>query len=162
MLPTPLKDEEIRQLIEEVKTIPSGLRPVPAMSERNQHRRKDYEITAESGNSFVICLRQSMMNTFDFSVILGYKVPGLNTIFRLRRYNGKSHYHTNTIEKQTFRDFHIHTATERYQRSGGKEDHFAVVDRRYSDLNSAVDCMLADCGFRSPIESSPLFSGKIV
>jgi hypothetical protein len=162
MLATPLKDDEIKRLIEEAKAIPFGLRPLPAMPERNQHRRKDYEITAESGNSFVICLRQSTMNTFDFSVILGYKVPGVNTIFRLRRYNGKSHYHTNTIERETFRDFHIHTATERYQQCGAKEDHFAVADRRYSDLNSAVDCMLADCGFRSPIEESPLFTGKIV
>jgi hypothetical protein len=27
-----------------------------------------------------------MLNTFDFSAILGYKLPGVNTIFRLRRY----------------------------------------------------------------------------
>jgi hypothetical protein len=115
-----------------------------------------------SGHSFVIAVRQSLLNAFDFSAILGYKLPGVNTIFRLRRYNGRSHYHTNTIENQTFREFHIHKATERYQRiSGTKEDHFAEVDRRYVDLDSAVDCLLADCGFRSPMQDSPIFTGKI-
>ena len=102
-----------------------------------------------------------MLNLLDFSVILGFQIPGLNRVFRLRRYNGKSHYHTNVLEKTPpFRDFHIHTATERYQRAPGhKEDHFATIDKRYYDFESAVTCMLGDCGFRSPIEDAPLFSG---
>jgi hypothetical protein len=116
----------------------------------------------ESGHSFVIAVRQSLLNTFDFSAILGYKLPGVNTIFRLRRYNGKSHDHTNTIENERFREFHIHKATERYQRStGSKEDHFAVTDRRYFDLDGAVECLLADCGFRSPMEDAPIFTGRV-
>lgn len=102
-----------------------------------------------------------MLYILDFSVILGYKNPGLNTIFRLRRYNGKSHYHTNTIERQRFRDFHHHTATERYQLLGSKEDHFAEIDARYFDLDSAIQCLLGDCGFRSSVQESPLFTGQI-
>ena len=157
-----LTDEEIAELIEEPKPIPQGLRPFTRLTERNLHRRRDYEIMSESGHSFVIAVRQSILNTFDFSAILGYKLPGVNTIFRLRRYNGKSHYHTNTIENERFREFHIHKATERYQRnSGTKEDHFAVIDRRYFDLDGAVECMLTDCGFRSPMEDAPIFSGKV-
>jgi len=109
----------------------------------------------------MLAIRQSMLNPFDFSAILGYKVPGLNTIFRLRRYNGK-HRHTNTIEKQSIQDFHIHTATERYQRFGGmKEDSFAEVTDRYQTLDTAVQCLLDDCGFSSPIGDSPLFTGNI-
>lgn len=160
-MPNLLSDTAIADLIREAKDTPCGLRPLPAMPEKNRHRSKVYEITAASGNCFSIVLRQSTMNIFDFSVILGYKLPGVNTVFRLRRYNGKSHWHTNTIERLTFRDFHIHTATERYQKLGAKEDHFAEVDKRYSDLNSAVDCLLVDCGFRSPVEDSPLFTGKM-
>lgn len=155
-----LSDDAIITLIQEAKIIPVGLFPLTKkQSERNQHRRAEYEVVSPSGNSFVIATRQSEINTLDFSVILGYKMPGFNTIFRLRRYNGKSHYHTNTIEKQTFRDFHRHTATERYQRFGPKEDHFAEIDTRYWNMESAIDCLLKDCGFRSPIEDAPLFTG---
>lgn len=87
-------------------------------------------------------------------------MPGFNTVFRLRRYNGKSHVHTNTLESQTVKGFHIHYATERYQRySGAKEEGFAIATDRYQSLDSAIDCMLADCGFISSIDSAPLFSG---
>lgn len=160
-----LSDAQIDSLIRESKNIPSGLCSLglaKGQIERNQHRRKEYEIPCASGNCFVLALRQSMLNTMDFSVILGYKMPGFNTVFRLRRYNGKSHYHTNTIERQTFHGFHIHTATERYQKSGSKEDHFAEITERYFNMESAIDCLLTDCGFRSPIEDSPLFSGTIL
>ena len=102
-----------------------------------------------------------MLNTFDFSAILGYRLPEVNTIFRLRRYNGKSHYHTNTIENERFRDFHVHEATARYQHAGSKEDHFARIDRRYFNIDGAIDCLLNDCGFRSPLADSPIFTGKI-
>jgi len=155
-----LSDEAIRELVNEAKPIPEGLRPFSKLVEYNKHARRDYEITCASGNSFVIAIRQSTMNRFDFSAILGYQMPGINKIFRLRRYNGRSHFHTNTIEGETFRDFHIHVATARYQNICSKEDHFAVVDARYADLDSAVDCLLKDCGFRSPIENSPIFTGQ--
>ncbi len=155
-----LTDEQILALISEQKTTPEGLVPLGKVVERNQHRRKEFELTSASGNNFVIVIRQSMINVLDFSVILGYRNPGFNTIFRLRRYNGKSHIHTNTLEREQFHDFHMHTATERYQLVGSKEDHFAQIDRRYYDLESAIGCLLKDCGFRSPMEESPLFSGK--
>jgi hypothetical protein len=155
-----LSDEAISELVNETKSIPEGLRPLSRLVERNKHQRRDYEIICDSGNCFVIAVRQSTMNVFDFSALLCYRMPGMNKLFRLRRYNGRSHFHTNTLEKQTFRDFHIHMATERYQNICPKEDHFAVVDKRYSDLNSAVDCLLYDCGFRNPIEESPIFTGQ--
>jgi len=49
----------------------------------------------------------------------------------------------------------------RYQQNGPKEEHFAEITNRYADLHGAVDCLLADCGFRLPIESSPLFAGTV-
>jgi hypothetical protein len=115
-----LSDEEINALLLEAKAVPKGLIPLGRLSERHQHRRRDCTIDCQSGHKFVIALRQSMLNPLDFSVILGYHLPHLFRVFRLRRYNGKSHYHTNTLEKETFYGFHIHTATGRYQTAGFK------------------------------------------
>jgi hypothetical protein len=155
-----LSDNQIAALILEKKGIPEGLRPLTKQVERNQHRRRDYDVSGASGSGFMVAVRQSVLNPFDFSVILGYKMPGLNTIFRLRRYNGKSHIHTNVIEQETIRGFHMHSATERYQKFAGmKEDGFAEETNRYWNLESAIECLIQDCGFISPIIESPLFTG---
>jgi len=71
----------------------------------------------------------------------------------LRRYNGP-HEHTNSIEGTTLNDFHFHTATERYQKLGAKEDSFAEVTSRHWNLDSAIKCLLEDCGF-DPLPPSP-------
>lgn len=156
-----LSDHEIKALLLEGKAIPDGLCPLKQMTERHQHKRKNLDLTGESGNEFVIAIRQSMLNYRDFSVILGYKLPRIYRVFRLRRYNGNSHQHTNVLENETLDDFHIHTATERYQKAMGfKEDHFAVTTNRYWNLDSAIRCLLADCGFQSPLEQSPLYTGQ--
>lgn len=81
----------------------------------------------------------------DFSLILAWRAKDSNQLFRLRRYNGRSHEHTNIIENQTFYDFHIHQATERYQMSGFREDAFAQPTNRYADLSGALCCMIEDC-----------------
>jgi hypothetical protein len=99
-----------------------------------------------------LILRQSEFNPLDFSVILAYRPPKIYQLFRLRRYNGKSHEHTNTLESETFYDFHIHMATERYQDSGLREDAFAQVTARFADFQGAVKYMLADCGFDVPAD----------
>lgn len=157
-----LSDEAIRELVAERKAIPDGLRPLGRLTERNRHLRREYEITCETGNCFVVKIRRSSLNPFDFSVILGYQLPGLNTIFHLRRYNGKSHYHTNPLDENIrFRAFHIHTATERYQSLGGKPEHFAEITTRYADIEGAIGCLLMDCGFRAPMEEAPIFTGTI-
>jgi hypothetical protein len=133
---TILSDAQIAALIAEQKNIPGGLFPIRQMTERSHHKRKNFDVeTTAAGNEFVISVRQSSLNANDFSVILGYRIPGSFTVFRLRRYNGNSHQHTNILEKQILEGFHVHTATERYQRLGGaKEDHFAETTERYYGL----------------------------
>ena len=157
-----LSDEEIAALIAEEKIIPDGLSPIKPMSKRCQHKRRNFDIEmTASGREFVVWVRQSCLNAYDFSVILGYKLPGSYTVFRLRRYNGNSHQHTNILEKETIDGFHVHTATERYQNFGSaKEDHFAEKTDRYFHLESAIACLLVECGFKSPLEESPLFAGS--
>jgi len=92
-------------------------------------------ITGSAGSRFRLLIRQSPFNPLDFSVILGYLPENVSGLFRLRRYNGKSHKHTNRIEGSKFYEFHIHIATERYQDRGMDEDGFAEPTSRFSDLN---------------------------
>jgi len=50
-----------------------------------------------------------------------------------------------------FYDYHIHTATERYQLAPGyKPEHFAEIAARYADLKGALQCMFEDCHFVVP------------
>jgi hypothetical protein len=153
-----LSDGAIAELIAEGKSVPAGLMPLVWASERNGHRVKNLNFKGESGNIFEIIIRQSCVNPMNFSVILGHMLPGAYTIFRLRRYNGKSHEHTNYLEKDRFYDFHIHQATERYQDIAGfKEDHFATRCDKFVDLHGAIKRLVSDCGFKAGWEDSPLF-----
>ena len=156
-----LSDLAIGALIATPKPIPDGLHPLTKhMAARNQSARVHFDIDCATGERFVIAVRQNEINPLNFSVILGYRVPGFNTIFRLRRYNGK-HTHSNPIERSgPFRDFHIHTATERYQKLGAREDHFAEIDTRFHNLDSAIQCLLVDNGFEKKHTPLPLFDGE--
>jgi len=62
--------------------------------------------------------------------------------FCLRRYNGKNHKPTNQLEHEAFYDFHIHQATERYQKSSYDEDHYADL---YPDFLGAFKRLVIDC-----------------
>ena len=154
-----ISDTEIGSLILELKRIPNGLVPLTNLIERNKHRRRDFvvESAVGSGNEFMVAIRQSLLNPLDFSAILGYKIPGSNLIFRLRRYNGSSHFHTNPIENETFGGFHIHIATERYQKRGLREDTFAELSAGHTTLDTAIRALLEDCGFDPPAQQPSLF-----
>lgn len=67
-----ITDSQIDALVAEAKPIPDGLRPLRKTIDKSGHRRKDFEITSSSGSNFMIYIRQSLLNPFDFSVILGY------------------------------------------------------------------------------------------
>jgi len=116
------------------------------------------DIKGQDGNDFRLILRQSVFNPLDFSIILAYRPPQSNILFRLRRYNGKSHEHSNLIEEITFYDYHIHQATERYQNIGAREDSYAEPTNRFSEFYQAISCLVEDCGFEfSPGIQTSLF-----
>ena len=145
-----LTDPYIERLIGERKPLPSDYRSRLRLREKRGHDEQELDVQGDGGSVFRLVLRKSRLNAMDFSVILGY-FPELSAqMFRLRRYNGKSHAHTNQIERVTFYDFHIHHATERYQDLGLREDTYAVVTDRYGDFDGALSCMLTDCGFQLP------------
>jgi hypothetical protein len=147
-----LTDQAIERLIQEPKPLPAGYRNSMQMRPKRGHYERELDVRGVNGSDFRLILRQSRINPLDFSVILGYRPPGSATLFRLRRYNGKSHEHTNSIENQTFYGFHVHYATERYQMIGASEDSYAQPTDRYADFQGAVACLLKECTFEIPID----------
>jgi len=144
-------DLEIDNLIAESKPLPLNWQSRIQMREVSVHKTGNFDIQGVNNNNFRLILRQSRLNSLDFSIILGVYPPGSNKLFHLRRYDGKSHEHTNPIEKEKFYDFHIHKATERYQKYGTcEEDKYAEPTDRFSNYGEAIECLLNDCGFVLP------------
>lgn len=146
-MPIVLKDSEIEELLKEKKALPSDYRKRLETRRKRGHRERELVAQGEKGNKFSLILRRSDFNPLDFSVILGLRIKNTNRIFRLCRYNGKSHEHTNKIEGRTFYDFHIHRATERYQELGAEEEAYAEPVDVYATFEEALRCLLKDCGF---------------
>ena len=142
-------DQEITALIKERKVLPNERRN---KFRKTTHRGNDkyrLNVTGEDGNEFQIIVRISLFNKLNFSVILGVKVPPPKIFFRLKRYNG-NHEHSNTIEDEKVNGFHIHTATERYQVNSVREEDYAELTQRYTDVNGALKCLFADANFEDP------------
>ena len=156
-----LTDDVIAQLIAATKPLPVDYKERIKVRPKCGHKERELLTKDEQGNEFVLILRQSLFNEMDFSVILTYRLPNTNQLFRLRRYNGKSHEHSNELEREEpFYGFHIHTATERYQMAGFREDTFAEPTDRFADLQGAINCMIKDCGFIRPPELQSRMFGE--
>lgn len=147
-----LSDDDIAHLLAEKKPLPDDYRSKIQVRPKMGHKERELEVKGVNGSDFRLILRQSVINPLDFSIILVYRPPKSNQLFRLRRYNGKSHEHTNSIEVETFYDFHIHEATERYQEIGAREDTYAQPTTRFSDFHEAISCMIKDCAFETPFD----------
>ena len=143
-------DDEIDRLLAERKRLPNGWWDLTRLRSKRGHEERDLDIAGAEGGGFRLILRQSLTNPLDFSVVLAVKKPQSNQVFRLRRHDGKSHEHTNKIEKETFYDFHIHMATQRYQEIDSDEDAYAKVTDMYSDFRGALDCMITDANLETP------------
>jgi len=154
-----LSDSEIQELLQQRKVLPDDWRQRLHLKPKHGHKERELDLVGEAGSRFRLILRESSVNPMAFSVILAYLPSNSNQLLRLRRYNGKAHEHTNTIEGQTFYDFHIHEATERYQALGVREDSYAERTARFASVHDAVKCMCEDCGFVVPPNHQPeLFS----
>jgi hypothetical protein len=141
-----LNDAQLLTLVEEPKKVKDCYPTSFPFRAKGTHYECEFEIETQTGNKFEIKVRQSSRNPLDFSVILVFYRHLTGQGIRLVRYNGKSHEHSNPIEKDRFYDFHIHKATERYMRRPGSDpETFAAVTVRYSDLNGAFRCLVEDC-----------------
>lgn len=155
-----LSDLDIDLLIKQIKPLSEDYRARIQVHPKRGHKERELDLKGTDDSDFRLILRQSIFNPLDFSVILAYRPLHSNQLFRLRRYNGKSHEHTNNIEHNTFYDFHIHQATERYQQLGAREDTYAEPTERFSEFQQAVSCLIEDCGFEIPSDPQmplPLF-----
>ena len=139
-----LTEKEIASMVSEPKQASADLRNISKIKTKHGHKEMHFNALGDSQNEFRIILRQSNVNYLDFSIILAVRLPQSTKIFRLLRYNGKSHQHTNHIESEKFFDYHIHYATERYQNSGAREDTFAKPTNRYNDIYGAIGCLVID------------------
>lgn len=153
-------DSQIADLIAENKPVPYDWRSRIQLRPKRGHRERDLDLTGDQGSKFRLIFRQNTINGLDFSLILAVTVPGSSQVFRLRRYNGKSHEHTNHIEGTTFYDFHIHTATERYQAMGTREDASAAPTDRYADFHGALRCLVEDTHVIAPPDAQGHLFGE--
>ena len=134
-------DQQITELMTERKVLPDDWRI-------QLNRNDNLYIIGENGNRFRLITNQNEKYPSDFSVILAVISPKTGATFRLRRYNGiPKRPHNNKIEKQKIYGYHIHFATERYQERGYDEDTYAEETDRYSNLESALQCLIQDANF---------------
>ena len=143
-------DQEITALIKERKVLPNNWRNKLKETKNRGSNEYHLNITGEEGNKFRVIVRMSVSDPLNFSIVLGVKVPPPKKFFRLRRYNGGNHAHINLIENEVMTGFHIHTATERYQMNGTREENYAEPTQRYADVNGALKCLFTEANFEDP------------
>lgn len=149
-----LTDEVIRRLL----TCPKRVTNTGARWKvQGASRQKNYDLLADSGEPFVLCLRQNLKISEGFSCVLRY-IPSRGDPVILARYNGSDHPHTNPIERTRFSfQCHIHVATERYIAIGKKPEHYAEPTERYRSLSGALEAIAADCNISGlPGQRAPL------
>jgi hypothetical protein len=135
-----LTDERIEELLEEEKPVPDDWRArlVPGNLKQG-HRRASLDVIGRNGSRFAARIRVSNKYVDNFSAILEYRsLEGFS--YRLLRCNGlHPGGHTNHIEGTSFgTSFHVHRATERYQRAGFQIDAYAEQTDGYSSLMQAL------------------------
>jgi hypothetical protein len=152
VVPVFLSEAEAARLLEELKPLPTDWRERLELRPKRGHSERELDVAGVDGSQFRVILRQSQLNAFDFSAIIGWRPDDSTRVIRLRRYNGRSHRHTNKLEREQIEGFHIHILTERYQQSGFREDSYATATDRYGTLQEALACLISDCNLVPPPE----------
>ena len=151
-----LTDKQIFEYIQEEKTLPNEFKP--KFKVKNNQNVFEIDIQGKVGNIFRIIIRQNQINPLNFSVIFGVVLDG--KLFRLKRYNGDSHEHTNKIEGNEMEGFHIHTATQRYQERGYQPEGYAEPSKKYSDWQNALKTMLRENNFKMSVDNNQKRMGE--
>jgi hypothetical protein len=153
---TIVDDRTIQERLAEAKPEVDPADLIPRKLKRG-HLEASKQVEGAAGSKFRLIVRQNRLDVLDFSVILGWEMPSLMRVFKLKRCNGRSHQHRNPIEGTgPFFDFHVHVAIERYQLHGSSEEHYAEPTSAYTDLNGAIRHLLETCSFRSPVQGTLL------
>lgn len=152
---TLLTDDEINNLFAEEKILPKDhFKKMKTRAKSGlQHEQRELIIKGEDGHIFAIILRKNRIDFLDFSVILRYKDTKTDVWYNLARYNGK-HFHTNTLEGDSFHEFHTHIATQKYQEAGLRIETYAKIAKSYKTFSEAIDAFLKDFNFHGELPES--------
>jgi len=152
---TILLDDEINNLFAEEKILPKGYPKKMKTKVKSglQHEQRELITQGEEGHTFKIILRKNRIDFLDFSIILRYRDDKTGIWYNLARYNGK-HFHTNTLEGDSFHDFHTHIATQRYQEAGLRIETYAKVTKTYKTFTEAINAFLKDFNFHVELPES--------
>lgn len=150
-MPSIVSDDEIRRLITTPKKL--DVDPLKTLSNLRKGRlrkgqrskQKRMRLVTTAGDAMEIVLRQGRPDPLNFSAVLVYRSRAGEKLL-LRRYNGK-HEHTNPLSGERFDAFHVHMATEEYQKAGRNAESYARPTNRFHDLEGALLCLLEDCAF---------------
>lgn len=148
-------DSAIRELIHEKKFLRKGWTKKIQLKDTRSGQEGSIKTDGEYGNKFRIIVKKSKFDNNNFCLTFGVYPIKSKILFRLLRYDGSSHAHTNKClrgDRIQFIEykFHIHVATERYQDMGLDEDYYAEPTDKYDSLNGALDCLLEDSNFILP------------
>lgn len=138
-----LTDEKIKQLIEQPKRVTN---PGAREMDDGGYLRRDFKVVSAAGDEeFRLFTRQNKKVNNDFSCGLQWLAAGTDGLMLLR-YNGPSHFHPNSLEKQDLDHVcHVHRATERYIQANRKAEGYAEETQRYRTAKGALHELVTDC-----------------
>ena len=111
-------------------------------------KHKGLDVLGDDDNTYRIIIRDEYRRKPSFSVILLVYPFDTNQGVRLRRYNSPHGKHINHLEGSVVYQYHIHKATERYQRNRDRIDHYAEETSRFNDIHGALQCLIEDGNFQ--------------
>jgi len=146
-----LNDDDLDDLRQVEKVKVSGTR---LKAKHGLFMEQQFELSSERPDfQFRLYRRHHISNKAVFSVGLQALIEG--QWLTLCRYNGPYHAHRNEIERNRLVDTpHIHRATTKYIREASHPDGFAESTDRYTDVEGAWSCILADCNVHGVPPSS--------
>jgi hypothetical protein len=71
----PYTDAEITELLAERKPLPDDYLKGLKMPDKRVHREAELEINSQQGSERRLIRRQTTLNVFDFSILLGFSPP---------------------------------------------------------------------------------------
>lgn len=134
-------DDQIDKWMQERKVLPSEWY-------NSIWKHKKLDVWGDDDNTYRIIIRDEYRRKPSFSVVLLIYPFDANQGVRLRRYNSPHGKHINHLDGSVVYQYHIHKATEKYQRNGDSIDHYAEETSRFSDIHGALQCLIEDGSFQ--------------
>lgn len=134
----PIRDIISDELLDQLKARPKSVSNwICRDREKPSHIESTCEVLSDTGEDFLIYIRQNKSLRDDFSCGIKWKTPDGEWVV-LARYNGSSHIHTNRLDGEVFiQRCHIHQITVAAVQLGWSHDNHAVACDAYATLDEA-------------------------